>query len=244
MMNHTHSKTSVWPDVAKLFFGAMASLVFAVPGVTHAADNELTAQEKQDGWVLLFDGKSVAQWKCKDKPMPEGQAQEGCINTSKQGVYVSHFDRMFTNFHFMCDFRFEAKCNSGIFIHGTDLGGGDIHRGVEIQVFDSFGKAKPDKHDAGAVYDLLEPSKNAIKPAGEWNHIEIISQGSTLRIILNGETVIDTDFAKWTEAGKNPDGTKNKFKWAFKDQKPEGYIGLQDHGHPCWYKNLKVKPLQ
>lgn len=223
---------------------AVLCLAILAPCCTFAADNQLTDQEKADGWILMFDGKSVDKWMCGEKPMPAAQVQDGCINTFKQGAYVARFDQKFAAFHFACDFKFDAKCNSGIFIRGTKLGGNGIERGLEIQVFDSFGKEKPDKHDAGALYDLLEPSKNAVKKPGEWNHIEIISNGPKIQVILNGEKVVDADMSKWTEANKNPDGTKNKFKWAFKDQNPEGFIGLQDHGHPCSYKNIKVKPLK
>jgi hypothetical protein len=242
-MNQRTFIISALPINATLILRLTICAWLAFTTAAPAADNVLTDQEKKDGWILLFDGKNVDKWIAKDQPLPAIQVQDGCINTFKQGAYVNHYDQIFKDFHFTCDFKFEAKCNSGIFIHGTKLGGTNINRGIEIQVFDSFGKEKPDKHDAGALYDLLEPSKNAIKKAGEWNHIEIISKGSSIIIILNNETVINTDFAKWTEASKNPDGTKNKFKWAFKDQKPEGHIGLQDHGHPCWFKNLKVKEL-
>jgi hypothetical protein len=48
---------------------------------------------------------------------------------------------------------------------------------------------------------------------------------------------------QWTEAGKNPDGTPNKFKIAYKDMPRRGRIGLQDHGKPVWYRNIRIKPL-
>jgi hypothetical protein len=60
---------------------------------------------------------------------------------------------------------------------------------------------------------------------------------------LNGEQIIDMDLNKWTEAHKNPDGTPNKFTTAYKDMPRIGNIGLQYHGTPIWYKNLKIKSL-
>ncbi len=113
-----------------------------------------------------------------------------------------------------------------------------------MQVFDSYGKDKPTVHDAGALYELKAPTKNMVKAPGEWNHCEVRCEGSKVKVWLNGEQVIDADFEDWKEPNKNPDGSKHKFKWAFKDAPREGYIGLSDHGHPCFYKNIKVKPLK
>jgi hypothetical protein len=210
-----------------------------------AADNELTDQEKKDGWILMFDGKSVDKWLAGKRPMPAKQVQDGCINVNGQGAYVAHFDQKFTDFHFMCDFKFGPKLNSGIFLHISKPGDGGIGRGFEVQVYDSFGKQKVDFHDCGALYELKAPSKNAVKAPGEWNHIEVVCQGPSVKVQLNGEPIIDADFDQWDKPNLNPDGSKNKFKWAFKDQPREGYIGLQDHDHKdCFYKNLKVKPLK
>jgi hypothetical protein len=48
---------------------------------------------------------------------------------------------------------------------------------------------------------------------------------------------------EWTEANRRPDGTQHKFDVAYKNHPRQGYIGLQDHGSDCWYRNIKLKPL-
>lgn len=222
----------------------LALALFALTLPARAADNELTEQEKKDGWILMFDGKTTTGWLSGKTPMPAKQVVDGTLNTAKQGAYVAHFDRKFSDFHFACDYKFEAKCNSGIFLRISKPGDGGIGRGFEVQVFDSYGKDKPTRHDCGALYELQAPSKNMVKAPGEWNHCEVICQGSKVKVILNGEQVIDADLDQWDKPNLNPDGSKHKFKWAFKDAPREGYIGLSDHGHPCYYKNIKVKPLK
>lgn len=82
-----------------------------------------------------------------------------------------------------------------------------------------------------------------MKPAGEWNHIEITSKGPILEVALNGEKVNRINLDEWTEKNKRPDGSPQKFDTVFKDHPRVGYIGMQDHGSPCWYKNIKIKPL-
>jgi len=223
---------------------AFLSLLLLLAPLARAADNELSDQEKKDGWILMFDGHSTAGWMCGNKPMPAKQVDNGTLNVLDQGVYVSHYDRKFSDFHFACDYKFDPTTNSGLFFHIAKPNDPGIGRGFEIQVIDSYGK-KPTRFECGALYEFLAPSKQMVKPAGEWNHCEVICQGPSVKVILNGEQVIDANLDHWPEAGKNPDGSKNKFKWALKDMPREGYIGLSFHdkGKNCWYKNIKVKPL-
>ena len=98
-------------------------------------------------------------------------------------------------------------------------------------------------HDTGAVYDLVKPIKNAMKPAGEWNSVEIkVFKGSVWHF-MNGEVVLEYHLwtPEWNElvAGSkfpalNPD-------WA--NVAAEGLIGLQDHGDDVWFRNIKIKEL-
>jgi Domain of Unknown Function (DUF1080) len=222
----------------------LASVALLVCPLARAADNELTDQEKADGWILMFDGKTTAGWMCGNKPMPAKQAQDGALNVLDQGVYCSHYDRKFSDFHFSCDYKFDKGTNSGLFFRIAKPGDNGIGRGFEIQVLDSYGKP-PTRFECGSLYEFLAPTKQTVKPAGEWNHCEVICKGPIVKVILNGEEVINADMDQWTQAGKNPDGSKNKFKWALKDMPREGYIGLSFHdkGKNCWYKNIKVKPL-
>src|SRR5262249_48091525 len=99
-------------------------------------------------------------------------------------------------------------------------------------------------HDTGALYDLVKPSKNVMKPVGEWNHIVITSKGPKIAVELNGEVVTRADLDEWTKPNRRPDGTEHKFDVAYKDHPRHGYIGLQDHGGDCWYKNIKMRPLK
>jgi len=203
-----------------------------------AGDNELSEQEKKDGWTLLFDGKTPEGW----VNLKSANIEEGTINPFKSGNYVTFTKERYGNFVLACDFKISKGCNSGIFIR-TDNPKDPVQTGIEIQVYDTAGKEKPGRNDGGAIYDLVAPSKNAMKPAGEWNHIEITCDKNKIKVVLNGEAIADMDLDQWTEAGKNPDGSKNKFTKALKDFAREGQLGFQDHGQPCWYKNIKLKKL-
>ena len=71
----------------------------------------------------------------------------------------------------------------------------------------------------------------------------IIAKANKINVVMNGEQIIDMDLDLWTEPHKNPDGTKNKFKTAYKDMPRVGHIGFQDHGDPVWYRNIRIQPL-
>ena len=206
-----------------------------------APENQLTAREKQDGWVLLFDGKSPAGWETGGKPLPAANIEGGAINPHKAGAYVTYYNEPFDDFLLSCDFKVSPGANSGIFIR-TGNREDPVQSGFEIQIFDSAGK-QPGKHSCGALYDAVAPSAEVSKKAGEWNHIEITADRNLIKVVLNGKPVVDANLDRWTEAGKNPDGTANKFKTALKDFPRKGYIGLQDHNAPVWFRNIKVKKL-
>jgi hypothetical protein len=87
---------------------------------------------------------------------------------------------------------------------------------------------------------LLAPTENAATT--NWNQLEVSAKDNLLQVRLNGRRIVDMDLDRWSEPGKNPDGTKNKFKAALKDFKREGHIGFQDHGSVVAYRNVKIKP--
>jgi hypothetical protein len=206
-----------------------------------AAPNMLTEAEKTAGWRLLFDGKSLTGWAATGKA--EGwAAEEGTIAcTSKGGQYLYTNER-FGDFALSIDFKTAPGVNSGIFFRWSNLRD-PVNTGVEMQILDTHGRANPGKHDCGAIYDIIPPSKQMVRPAGEWNTAVITCKGSKIAIELNGEKVAEMDVDRWTVAGQNPDGTRNKFKYAYKDLPRSGHIGFQDHGGRVWFRNIKIKPL-
>jgi len=135
------------------------------------------------------------------------------------------------------------KTNSGIFFRTADIAD-SVQTGIEMQVYDSLGRETPSKYDCGAIYDCQEPSINAMKKAGEWNRVTIKAIGPRIQIVMNGQQIIDMDLNRWTEAHKNPDGTKNKFNTAYQSMTHTGHFGFQDHGNPVWYRNIRIKRLR
>lgn len=205
-------------------------------------DNTLTPAEKAAGWQLLFDGKTLNGWQSTSGKTDGWPAENGALAcTGKTGAYL-YTPQMFGNFELKCDFRVDHGTNSGIFFRWTNPAD-PVQTGIEMQVYDTSGKANPDKHDCGAVYDIMAPSENMMKPAMEWNSVDIKCLNNWISITMNGKRIIALDLNRWTEPHKNPDGTENKFDQAYKDMVKPGHIGFQDHGGRVWYKNIKIREL-
>lgn len=209
-----------------------------------AADNELTQEQKKEGWILLFDG-TLKGWTTNTKKESKTPVEENAINPHKSGGYMMIHENDWKDFILALDFKISPKCNSGIFIRtfpleprpGKDVG----FNGIEIAIDDTTSAGM---HDTGAIYDLVAPKKNTMKPVGEWNHMEITAKDGHLSVNLNGEEVTTADLDQWTKKNTRPDGSHHKFDIAFKDHPRHGYIGLQDHGSPCWFKNIRLKVLE
>lgn len=227
-----------------IHLGLLLVLLFAAPETKSATDNELTVAEQRAGWTLLFDGRTHSGWINSNHTPPRTPVQEGSLNPHKAGHYMLVHTQQWENFILALDFKISPRCNSGIFVRTYSLSprpGKDVgFNGLEIAIDDTPGAGF---HDTGALYDLAKPTKNAMKPAGAWNHIEITCNQSLIEVVLNGEKVLRADLDQFKEPNRRPDGTEHKFDIAFKDHPRRGYIGLQDHGSPCWFKNIKLRPL-
>ena len=217
---------------------------FAAESKPAPPDNTLTEAEGRGGWLLLFDGKTFNGWMNSNGTTPRTSVQDGALNPHKAGHYMLVHTQRWENFTLSLDFKISQGCNSGIFVRTASLTprpGKDVgFNGIEIAIDDTTGAGY---HDTGALYDLVKPAKNAMKPAGQWNHVEINCDRNRVVIVLNGKRVIDADLDQFVQPYLRPDGTMHKFDVAYRDHSRLGYIGLQDHGSPCWFKNIKLRPL-
>lgn len=220
-------------------------LLLLAAGVARAADNELTDAEKADGWQLLFNGRDLSGWRCNnDKPIAT-KVEDGALVPYQSGGYLILHEGKVADFILKCDVRFEdPHCNSGIFFRVADPRD-PVNTSFEVQVMAGRGTGK---HDMGAIYDLVAPTKAAGLETGKWNAVEIRCQGPKIDVQLNGQPVSSINCDEFDKPGVCPDGKKHKFTLngkprAVKDFARSGYVGFQDHGHKVWYKNVKLLVL-
>jgi 3-keto-disaccharide hydrolase len=203
--------------------------------------NKVAGELKPDGWQdVIADDLSNCTFN-----KGSWTLQEGVL--TRQGKGDIWTKDKYADFILDLEFKLATKTNSGVFIRTVNIKD-PVQTGIEIQIHDSFG-AEPSTRSCGAVYDCLAPVKNMVKKAGEWNHMTIAAFDNRIFITMNNERIIRMDLDKWTEAHKNPpveeggETTKNKFKTAYKDMARSGVFGFQDHGHPVWYRNIRVRKV-
>jgi hypothetical protein len=210
--------------------------------------NTLTAQEKAEGWVLLFNGTNLDGWKTfKGGDVKGWKVIDGILNNS--GVGSDHGGDIITvdqfkNFELYLEWKIAPKSNSGVFFHVHEKNTQKIYEtGPEYQLLDDKGwpgKLK-DSQYSGANYDMHARNGGDVKPIDEWNTTRIVVKGALVQHYLNGEKVVEYELwsDEWNELKENS-------KWKSKPyygMAKKGHIGLQDHGGLTQFRNIKMRKL-
>jgi hypothetical protein len=232
------------------------ALLIALPGFTQTL-NKLSKNEQKEGWKLLFNGKNFDGWRqCNGTAMPanwviEEDAMKVFTAADKKPGQGSNGDilfqgKKFKNFELSVDWKASKMANSGIFYNVREVPGQPIYyASPEIQVLDNVDATdnKIDSHLAGSLYDMLPADPKTVHPAGSWNTIVVRVKDGQVTHIQNGVKVVS--YSLWTPEW-DALVAKSKFKTfpGFTEGiSKEGYIGLQDHGYPVWFRNIKIREL-
>lgn len=195
-----------------------------------------------DGWKA-YNSNEITQWKVEDGTIaftPSSGERSGTENIITEDEY--------SNFELSLEWKISEGGNSGIMwaVQEEERFNEPYLTGPEIQVLDN--KAHPDAKNgpirqAGALYDMVEPSSDVTKPAGEWNTfvLRIDHKENRGTVTLNGTKT--TDFPLHGEAWDGLVKNSKFSDWADFGKYPSGHIALQDHGDKVWYRNIKIKEL-
>lgn len=223
---------------------------------TNETTPEQTTMAQNEEWTPLFDGQTTngwhtygkdavgKAWKVEDSTLYLDAANKKDWQTSDGGDIVT--ENEYDNFHLKLEWKIAKNGNSGIILFVKEDSTKYPYTwstGPEVQVLDNEGHpdAKINKHRAGDLYDLIASSPETVKPAGEWNQVEIISNNGQLEIHQNGTKVVSTTL--WDDNWKKMiAGSKFADMPDFGTFK-SGKIALQDHGDGVWFRNIMIKEL-
>jgi hypothetical protein len=187
----------------------------------------LSEEERAEGFIALFDGKTLNGWSIAPGGDPYGFLPSGdTIAWVRKGGQYLTTTRQYGDFILRMEYNQPEGGNSGIHIRAPRAGRAS-KLGFEFQMMGDYGE-EPHKNGTGAVYDVLPPTENAVRPNGEWNTMEIVLQGTKYKAMLNGVVIHDIDF-------NDHDLLKPRLQ--------EGFIRLTDHDHPVFFRNIRLKKL-
>jgi len=221
-------------------------------------DNTLTSKEKEDGWELLWDGKTTEGWrgaKIATFPTKGWDIQNGVlrVNPGTGAESANGGDiittRTYRNFILKVDFKITKGANSGIkYFVDPELNKGEGSAiGCEYQILDD--KNHPDaklgvkgNRQLGSLYDLIPPDRsdpNYRFDETGFNTAMIIVNGNRVQHYLNGVKILE--YVRNTQAFNALVAYSKYADWPNFGNIAEGYILLQDHGNEVFFKNIKIK---
>ena len=232
--------------IAALFLAA-SMIASCAGGGKH--DNQLTDEEKKEGWALLFDGVSMKGWhlyngyKSATWSVKDGELVCGPDKRLEHGDLVT--DKDFSNYDLRFDWKINKEGNSGVFIDVQErpdipatYASAPEYQILEVSHVDY---ADPLKR-TGVIFDLTR-QMNPVnqRPAGEWNESRIVQQNGRVEFYLNGVLTTQQDFrsAAWTDSvarthfNKYPEFGKHV----------SGHIALQDWFKAVSFKNMRIREL-
>jgi len=199
----------------------------------------LSEEEKNDGFVSLFDGTNLDNWTGNTSGylVEEGVVVVKPNKGSGGNLYTK---QEFGDFIYRFDFQLTPGANNGIGIHAP-LEGDAAYVGMEIQVLDSehpmYGYIQPYQAH-GSLYGVMPAKRGFLKPTGEWNEEEIMVKGTQIKVTLNGTVILEGDYA---EASKNGTMDHKEHPGLLRTT---GHIGFLGHGDVLRFKNMRVKVLE
>ncbi len=191
--------------------------------------------EENDSWVKLLEGNDLSKhwttkgnWSMSDDGVVTLEPRPGERGWSRFDAYLWS-KKEYKDFEIEFDYKVQRAGNSGFYFHVGDKSS-PVAKGIEVQIYDSYGKGTDKKltdHDSGGIIPGVPPTRNAAKPAGQWNHFHIICKGGNLTVKLNRQVV--------NELGLDNPKTRSR--------PDSGYIGFQDHSLPLALRKIRIREL-
>jgi len=194
--------------------------------------------DARSGFVPLFNGKDLSGW----QGATAGYEVVGGELRSKPGVGGNLLTtEEFGDFVLRFDFKLTPGANNGLAIR-TPAQGTPAFDGIELQILDDGHEKYKDLQPwqaHGSIYGVVAAERGAcLKPAGEWNTEEVTVQGSKIKVVVNGKTIMDADTAPFRDGQSTPDGKPHPGL-----ARTKGHIGFAGHHDEVHFRNIRVKRL-
>lgn len=225
---------------------ALVAVLAIAPSMTNADD---------DGTIKLFNGKDLSGWTIfirhnekghdpKDDHKGVFKVEDAVLHISGEEFAALTTEKEYGDYHLKLEFKWgekrykpreNVKRDSGVLYHcvGPDK---VWTKSVECQIQETdCGDFYMVDGTSAVVNGKREPRfskklKDAEKPTGDWNTVEVICKGDTVKHLINGEQVAEASGLSLDKEGKNP--------------LTKGRIMLQSEGAEVFYRNVTLTPLK
>lgn len=197
-----------------------------------------TSSATDEGFVDLFDGKSLDGWigKCREHFSIDASTltcAKGC-----QGKLLT--EREYRDFVLRFEFRLTPGANNGLALRAPQAGDA-AYEGIELQILDNSAEKykKLQKYQYhGSAYGVAAAKRGALKPTGEWNKQEVVCRGRTLKVTLNEQVILDVNLDEAAPNGKTIDGKAHPGL-----SREQGHVGCLCHGDSVSFRNVRIKEI-
>ena len=215
----------------------LLALTAAIFSGCRTGGSAATEKQPPPGFISVFNGKDFSGWA---GPVDEYEVRDGAIVCRPNKGGTIYTQQEYTNFVVRLEFKLPPGGNNGLAIRYPGYGDTAYVGMCECQVLDdNYEKATGEKIDPrqahGSAYGMVAAKRGFQKPIGEWNFEEVTVKGSTIKVVLNGMVILDTDLSGVTEFLAN-------HAHPGKDR-PSGHFGFAGHNDPVMFRNIFIKPL-
>jgi hypothetical protein len=206
-------------------------MVAVMPGFASVADPPA-------GFVSLFDGQTLVGW----QGATDGYEVVNGEIRSKPGVGGNLLTSdEFSDFVLRFEFRLTPGANNGLAIRTPGTGNAAFD-GMELQILDDghekYRSIEP-WQSHGSIYGVVAAERGTcLKPAGEWNREEVTVDGTKIKVVVNGKTIVDADIAPFRDGQPTLDGKPHPGL-----QRKQGHIGFAGHQDEVHFRNIFIRPL-
>ena len=224
-------------------FAKVSRLPFFCPCLVVVAgacvsDGSVHAGEPLAGFTPLFNGRDLAGWHGATEGYDVVDGELRCRKGAGGNLLT---EQEFGDFVLRFDFRLTPGANNGLGIR-VPADGDAAFQGIELQILDDahpkYVSVQPWQVH-GSIYGVVAAERGCLKPAGEWNTEEVTVKGSTVKVVVNGKTIVDADIAPFRDGQPTPDGKSHPGL-----ARTSGHIGFLGHGDEVHFRNIRIREMR